>query len=209
MGSGAERKWQRLSLIYSNYLDGDPASTRELFEGLTESLIGFFFVRTRSESESEDLAQATLLKVHFARDRFNDELSLKTWVFTIAGRVLIDHWRARREEEVPLHEGESDAGPGAGEAEAGALGLAAADLSFRSEFGRDLNKALNILKPDDRMIVYLYAVEGFSMAEIAGSMGLTEAAVKGRAHRSYEKMRQVLAVLCLFLLKGLAAGGSF
>ncbi len=188
-----DQKWGKLSLLFAKYCAGDAHATRELFEEISECLTGFFYVRTRSRSEAEDLAQAALLKIHYARDRFDPGLSLKTWIFTIAGRVLIDHWRTRHDEEVPLSEDEE---------ERGAQGYedfqdASADPSLKTELSRDLNQALNVLKPDDRMIVYLYAVEGFSMAEIAQTMKLTEAAVKVRAHRSYEKMRKVLVALCL------------
>ncbi len=51
------------------------------------------------------------------------------------------------------------------------------------------------------MIVYLYAVEGLSMAEIATATGFTEAAVKVRAHRSYLQLRDLLALgMFLFFL---------
>jgi RNA polymerase sigma-70 factor (ECF subfamily) len=56
----------------------------------------------------------------------------------------------------------------------------------------DLNKALAELKPIDRSIVYLYGVEGFSMAEIAQALSLTEGATKLRAHRAYHELRGLL-----------------
>lgn len=171
--------WSGHQQDFLGYLQGDTAATRRVFTAITKALRGYYFARTRDPALAEDLCQAALLKIHFARDRFDPGLSLKTWVFTIAGRVLIDHWRGLREGE---------------ELDEAALPEAAADLGLaeRLEAGPDLEKALAVLKPNDRSIVYMSVVEGFSMAEIAQALGGTEGAVKVRAHRAYQQMRKVL-----------------
>jgi RNA polymerase sigma-70 factor (ECF subfamily) len=177
--------WPQLQRQFTDYVAGDKAATRRLFLELERALRPFFLVRTRSETDTEDLLQATLLKIHFARERFDLEMSLKTWVFTIARRSLIDHWRAAPEASSPTEE----------PTDADTLPAHALDPALRWELNQDLMRALGTLKPDDRMIVFLYAVEGFSMAEIAESQGLTEGAVKVRAHRSYVQLRKTLGSL--------------
>lgn len=173
--------WDELRKRFIAYREGDAAAAREVFGTLRgQALRPFFRARLVSPEEAEDLTQATLLKLHFARDRFAAGLALKTWVFTIARRSLIDHWRGARPETVDLDEvaettADSTLGPEA-----------------RAELRDGLDRALGPLKPDDRSIVYLYAVEGFTMAEIAETMGLTEAAVKVRAHRAYVRARKEL-----------------
>lgn len=63
---------------------------------------------------------------------------------------------------------------------------------LKIQFNHDLMKAMDTLKPIERQIVYLHGAEGFSMAEIAVAIGLTENAVKLRAHRAYASLRKIL-----------------
>ncbi len=191
MDNPVDEKWKTLRLHFDRYLKNDPQATHALFTELTRILKAFYALRTQSRTQSEDLTQAALLKIHFARDRFDAAQSLKTWVFTIAGRTLIDHWRGSRPEDLAIPEDDENTTID------GALRNAGSDKiefnpALRTEMQNDLQKALGELKPTDRMIVYLYAIEGFSMAEISASLNLTESAVKVRAHRGYEKMRKVL-----------------
>jgi RNA polymerase sigma-70 factor (ECF subfamily) len=64
----------------------------------------------------------------------------------------------------------------------------------RQEMQQLLRDALNGLKPLDRSIIVLSDLEGMSDKEIAGSVGLTIAAVKTRLHRARLFLRGKLAV---------------
>jgi RNA polymerase sigma-70 factor (ECF subfamily) len=66
------------------------------------------------------------------------------------------------------------------------------DPAIKTELKHDLEQAMQILKPIDRSIVYLYVVEEFTMEEIGESLGISESAAKVRAHRSYKKLRDAL-----------------
>ncbi len=176
--------WKSLEGLFPGYLAGDLENTNLLFGALSKILEGFFRVRMSNESDREELIQVTLLKLHFARDRYDRKRSLKTWVFTIANRSLIDHWRGYKQtEELDIDRYE---------------GSYREDIKF--EYSKDLGLALDKLKPIDQSIVYLYVVEEMTMAEIAKALKLTENAVKIRAHRSYAKMRETIMRVAPFLL---------
>jgi RNA polymerase sigma-70 factor (ECF subfamily) len=174
--------WTELQSLFLRYRDGDAASTRPLFTAIQGALEGFFRVRLSSREDALDLTQATLLKVHLARDRFDAAQSLKTWVFTIARRCLIDHWRGADDEIEPIADDFDPAD-------------SAISLDRRFQLNHDLAKALESLKPIDRMVVYLYGVEEMPMSEVASALGLTESAAKLRAHRSYKLLRPLLGIL--------------
>ncbi len=185
--------WSELQNELPRYLAGEEPATRRLFEGIAAQLRPFFAARQGSAAAADDLTQATLLKIHFARDRYDPALPLKAWVFTIARRTLIDHLRGGAATLMqPLAQDEG--GLRAEELEPLSPTL---DPALQAELQRDLHRALATLKPDDRTIVCLYAVEGFSMAEIAERLGMTEGAVKVRAHRSYQQLRKLLLGLLL------------
>src|SRR5690348_17299226 len=68
-----------LQRLFAEYRSGDVRATELLFGELQSKLTGFFRTRTQSTHDAEDLVQITLLKIHFARDRFERSGSLKTW----------------------------------------------------------------------------------------------------------------------------------
>jgi RNA polymerase sigma factor (sigma-70 family) len=177
------RDWDQLRATFLAYRQGDKAATRAVFAELELAVKGYYRARMGpSTPEVEDLTQICLLKLHFNRDRFDGTQSLKAWVFTIASRCLIDHWRklgARPEAQADREIFEE-------------IAETSLPHHLQLEYGEALEKALTALKPTDRSIVYLYGVEGLSMAEIAEAVGLSEGAVKVRAHRSYVKLRERL-----------------
>jgi RNA polymerase sigma-70 factor, ECF subfamily len=60
---------------------------------------------------------------------------------------------------------------------------------------RRLGADLEQLPEGQRIPIVLHRFEGMGFAEIAESMGLTESAVKVRAHRGYARLRELLATL--------------
>ncbi len=56
-----------------------------------------------------------------------------------------------------------------------------------------MEKALAKLPDSQREAIVLHRFEGFSFKEIAELLGVTETAVKVRAHRGYERLRVLLA----------------
>lgn len=177
-------QWLEFEHNFAAYLDGDGAAAGRLFGGLSHILKSYFFVRTRSEADAQDLAQITLLKIHMSRARFDPALSLKTWVFVVAQRTLIDHWRKAGRQE-PVHSvPDIDATTGNYEGDSGSDTF---DLMSKKKM---LGQALQILKPEDRSIVFLSVDEGLSMAEIALVFATSEGAVKLRMHRARKALRQ-------------------
>ena len=176
--------WPHLTQLFLRYRSGDEAATLELFQVLEKVFNGFFHVRMSNSADIQDMVQTTMLKVHFGRDSFNEALSLKTWIFTIANRALIDHWRVGAKDRDNI----LDIGQESENIESEGLPL---DDLFAIH--SDLTGALNKLKPFERSIVYLYGIEGMSMSEIAVIHGSTEGAIKVRVHRAYQQLKSMVA----------------
>jgi RNA polymerase sigma-70 factor (ECF subfamily) len=68
----------------------------------------------------------------------------------------------------------------------------AAGDAGRIELGLDLNEALARLDGEDRTVVWLYDVEGYSHAEIAAFFGLTESFSKTRLSRAHARLRELI-----------------
>ena len=177
-----DREWQHTQQLFMAYLSGDSSVVNVLFTLLGRAVRGFFFARTRSPDDSDDLTQATLLKIHLSRHSFDPRLSLKTWMFTIAHRTLIDHWRKRGRKDAVEKLDNS-------ESTDEYLDSDAIDVSSLVALRGVLEKALESLKPSDRSIVYLGVVEGLTMSELAVVVNSTEGAVKVKLHRLLKNLR--------------------
>ncbi len=149
-----------------------------------------FAVLSRYERDAqrlEDLAQETFVKAWRALEQFDGRAPFEHWISRIAVRAAIDHLRKRQRvrNEVGFDEVGEDAldwlqaDGDEGEPEAGA----AREL---------LDLAMRDLAPADRLVITLQEIEGRSVKEIAGLMGISGVAVRVRALRARMKLKSAL-----------------
>ncbi len=176
------------------YVEGDAAAFEALFRRVLPALRAFLSRYGASRAATDDLLQATLLKVHAARGSWRRGERLRPWLFTVAARVRIDeHRRQERAMEEPLPEREGGQGV-ATAVEAEGAPSAEAGLIAHERGGR-VRAALEALPEAQREVVRLHRFEGLSFAEIGAALGITEGAAKLRAFRAYERLREALADL--------------
>lgn len=147
--------------------------------------------------EAADLTQETFLSAHKAREQFRGDSKVYTWLYRIAHNHFKNRLKQRgRQREM---EGPSlDAGLGDGadfEENAGTREIA--DWSFspeqsleQKELGAQINRAVNALAPEYRVVLILREVDGLAYNEIADATGLTLEAVKTRLNRARAMVRQ-------------------
>jgi RNA polymerase sigma-70 factor (ECF subfamily) len=170
--------------LMAAYAAGDARAFGQLFARLAPRVHGFFRRSFRDSAVADDLLQVTFMKVHRARERYRTDLRVAPWIFTVAARVRLDELRRRR--RMPEDAGEEV--------------LAKADEAAAREAapppGNDLQEAvraaLDRLPESQRTVIHLHRYEGMTFVEIAQVLGTTAGAVKLRAFRGYERLRQEL-----------------
>jgi len=127
---------------------------------------------------AEDVVQETFIRAWRARDRFYTSLgTLRTWLFTIARRVVIDHARARsiRQTE-PLH-----------------VDVASHDDDVENAMvGWQVEEALARLRPEHRQVVVETYYRGRSGREVAEELGIPEGTVRSRLFYGLRTLRLAL-----------------
>jgi len=165
-------------------------ATDEFAEIVRRHQARVFAVLSRYERDAqrlEDLAQETFVKAWRALEQFDGRAPFEHWISRIAVRAAIDHLRKRQRvrNEVGFDEVGEDAldwlraDGDEGEPEAGA----AREL---------LDLAMRELAPADRLVITLQEIEGRSVKEIAGLMGISGVAVRVRALRARMKLKSAL-----------------
>jgi RNA polymerase sigma-70 factor (ECF subfamily) len=156
-----------------------PANWEALYTRELPRVYNFFRYRVGDEALAEDLTAATFEKAWRARDRYRHDLgAFSTWLFTIARRVAVDHFRRRRP-EVPLEAIRAQAG-----------GSLPEDIvQRRRDFAR-LATLLAALPERERELVALKYGADLNNREVARLTGLSESNVGTLLHRTVLKLRQ-------------------
>ncbi|HZN94218.1 MAG TPA: RNA polymerase sigma factor [Myxococcales bacterium] len=166
--------------LMAKFIEGDRGAFEVLFQRYSQPIHGYLLRMVGSEAQADDLTQATFLSVLRARERFRAGAAFRPWLYAIATNAARDQHRRRRPEE-PIEQAASEVEE---------------PLAHVDPFQREaVRGALARLPETQRVPIVLHRFEGLSFAEIAEVLGATETAVKVRAHRGYEKLRELLGHL--------------
>jgi RNA polymerase sigma-70 factor (ECF subfamily) len=131
-------------------------------------------------ARAQDIVQETLIRAwRHPAVLDQSERSARAWLFTVARRLVIDDWRARRNHaEIP-----TDAVPEVSRADDGT------DRLLQSWV---VAEALGRLSPDHRQVIVECYYRGRSVAEAARHIGIPEGTVKSRTHYALRALRLAL-----------------
>ena len=164
---------------------GDEQARSELLTALEPILRGYFIKRIGQEAAVDDLVQNTLLRIHEGLADLEKPGSLKAFAMKAAMFELQDYYRGRYDMKEQLYDPE--------------LERERSDAAGESLAHVDVDRALDMLPDKTRRILELREY-GFKYREIAQMVDLTEAAIKMRVKRAFEKLRDALAAICALLL---------
>lgn len=172
----------------SAYSSGDMRAFDALFSLFAPRLLLFFRRAFPDPTVAEDLLQVTFERIHRARGSFREGAPVRPWVYTIAARVRDDELRRRY--RLPKH---------AAEQELDRLGSDPADSPHAELAGEQraqvVREAIEQLPASQRTVIHLHRFEGLTFAEIAEVLNVKEGAVRVRAFRAYEALRERLRPL--------------
>ncbi len=141
----------------------------------------------KRQEDVEDIAQQVFVKAYFSLKRFDQRAAFSTWLYKITVNECWDVLRKRKARplvyEADFSEEQSKQ-YSAAEREASK----APDTSDRMALREQLEKMLGQLDKRDRAMLVLKEVEGFSVEEIAESMGLNANTVKVRLFRARRRI---------------------
>ena len=151
-----------------------------LYRDLSPVVTGY--LRLHGAAEPDDLASETFLGVFTGLAGFSgDEEALRSWVFTIAHRRLIDDWRRRsRRPQLTDDAGDLTLLPG-GDAEDDAL------MRVGTE---DVHRMCAGLPDDQRSVLLLRVLADLTVEQVASVMGRSVGSVKALQRRGLRSLRE-------------------
>ena len=168
---------------YRRFLDGDDDGFVEIIKEYKDGLTLYLNGYVNNMFTAEELMEETFFKIVMKKPRFRGNHSFKTWLYTIGRNVAIDHLRRHKSlSDMPFEELER--------------ALAEEDsveqAYLREERKITVHKALRMLTPAYRQVLYLTYFEGFSNAEAAQAMKKNTRQIENLVYRAKQALRSTL-----------------
>ena len=138
----------------------------------SDMLFKICIVMLCSEQDAQDVIQETFCRYLEKAPEFKDKEHEKAWLVKVAVNLCKDMRRFwLRHPQIPIDE-------------------LADSLASEQEQQETLAELLE-LPVKQRVVIYLYYVEGYQVKEIAGMLGITAQAARKRMQRGREQLRSV------------------
>lgn len=159
-----------------------------LYDEYHQDVFQFLIYLVKNRTVAEDLSHEVYVRVLKAYDRFEGRSSEKTWLFSIAKNVAIDHFRKIRVRDRHSFD--------AFDWEQEQLVSPSKTPEEFAEVNEEMNRLLSVLElctGDQKMVIIMRYFQELSIAETAEILGWTEGKVKTTQHRAIKALRDKLS----------------
>ena len=162
--------------------DLDPGAWTDLYERYHARIFTYLRYRVGSDEVAEDIAATVFLEAVERIGSFTYRgVPVSAWLYRIAHNLAADHLRRNSRRPVePLDDGVR------------ASSTTPDDIVERDLARQDLAVALEALTDDQRQVVLLKFIGGFTGAQVAEILEKPEGAVKSLQHRALKALRRTL-----------------
>jgi RNA polymerase sigma-70 factor, ECF subfamily len=150
---------------------------------------------TGNRPDAEDLTQEAFFRAYRSFGDYEGDRPFENWIFRIVTRVFLDLLRNRRRRvkavsyDTPL---QREGGDENLYFEMPDKGPDPEQQMMRGSMSETLQKTLNSLTAEQRLLVTLADIEGLPYKDIAEMLGKPVGTIRSRLHRTHKMMRQRL-----------------
>lgn len=143
------------------------------------------FLRSKisNESDAEDVLQEILIKTYQNLDKLQNPDSIKSWLFQIANRSVIDFYRANG--KASLAEGET-------------LWHESSEEDAKQQLASCIQPLMSSLSDSSAELLQSIDIEGKSQKEVAEELGVSYSTLKSRVQKSRTELKTVYEQCCRF-----------
>lgn len=164
--------------IFIRIAENDMSAFEEFFHLTERSVYAFALSILQNNEDALDVMQDTYLRIRGAAHLYKPMGKPMAWVFTITRNLAMSKIRSRTKTQEFVEEELEN------------------NLSFSYVTNSDdrliLQSALKILSEEERKIILLHAISGFTHLEIARDIGIPLSTVLSKYHRGLKKLKKYL-----------------
>ena len=166
---------------------GDDAAFREIVEKYQNKVFSIIHGIVRQRNDVEDIAQQVFTKVYFSLRNFDFRSSLITWIYKITVNECFDYLRKKKVRKLVYESDMSeDEARRVENSEPATSMRVRADTALAS---RDyVAKLLNRVSGEEKNLLMLKEVEGYSIEELSGMLHMNENTIKVKLFRARQKL---------------------
>jgi RNA polymerase sigma-70 factor (ECF subfamily) len=169
--------------IIDSILAGDRNAYAVLVDRYKDRVFSLVVGILRDKELAEEVAQDVFVKAYTSLKKFRKDASFATWLYRIAYNSAISETRKRKHTMKSFDE----------QLEKTASMQVGNEGDEKSEDTHQLlEKALDMLPPEDKLILMLYYFEDHSVEEIGRHTGLSVSNVKVKLHRLRARLKEAL-----------------
>ena len=165
--------------LLARWKRGDQRAATLLVERHAGAL-GRFAASCGARDGIDELVQDTFVRAFSSIDSFRGESSLRTWLFTIERRLMLDRRRAERRQKATVPVDPADA----------VTEYDALDALVAAEAESKVRRAVDALSPMQREVFTLRVEQGMSYKDIAEIVGSTEGAARVHYHNAMRAVKE-------------------
>jgi RNA polymerase sigma-70 factor, ECF subfamily len=166
---------------------GDDTAFREIVERYQTKVFSIIHGIVRQRNDVEDIAQQVFAKVYFSIRNFDFRSSLITWIYKITVNECFDYLRKKKVRRLVYESDMSeDEVRRVENAEPSVDRLPRADSSLaRRDY---VIKLMDKVSEEERQLLLLKEVEGYSVEELAAMLNMNENTIKVKLFRARQKL---------------------
>lgn len=158
------------------------------WEELRRALGSYIGRRVADRADRDDLVQEVLLRIHRGVGGLKARASPGPWIYAIANRAVIDHWRRKGRPGAML--------AGGAEADLADIPLPTDDDRLQQALAAFVASRVARLPSPYRETLTLTELEGVRQSDAAAMLGVSLAAVKSRVLRGRALLREAIDACC-------------
>jgi RNA polymerase sigma-70 factor (ECF subfamily) len=167
--------------------NGDQAAYEQLVKRHQQRVSAVVGGILRRREDVEDVAQQVFIKAYFSLKRFDQRSAFSTWLYKITVNECWDYLRKKRVRPL-VYEADLSEDQARQMGSFVTAGKAPADSSERAAMRQQVERLLDQLSEEDRQMMVLKEVEGFSVEEVGEILGLNVNTVKVRLFRARARL---------------------
>ena len=183
---------EQILQIIEDILAGDFNAFEDIVRAYEKNVYNIALRMSGSREDALDISQEAFLKAYRSLRSFRGESKFSVWLYRIVSNTALDYLRTRARRAADSLSVEDESG------ESAELAIADESQSPETLLERKLTRealqrGLNSLPEDQRKILLLREIEGFSYEEIGKILSIESGTVKSRIFRARKKLCEFLA----------------